>query len=63
MLNATRPKERVLLAFPDLTAHNEGREVLLALKDEIRGVLEQARNDSDACHLAKAANIIRRDIP
>ena len=61
-VNATRLKERVLSAFPDLTAHNQGREVLLAFKHEIGGVLEQAKNDSEACHLAKAANIIRRDI-
>ena len=61
-VNATRLKERVLSAFPDLTAHNQGREVLLAYKHEIGGVLEKANNDSEACHLAKAANIIRRDI-
>ena len=45
MVNATRAKERVLLAFPDLTAHNEGRKVLLVLKDEIRGVCVRATQE------------------
>lgn len=62
-INATRLKDRELAAFPDLTAHSQGREVLLALKHEIRGVLKEAKEKvSDAWHLAKAASIDRRDI-
>lgn len=62
-VNTTRLKDRILAAFPDLTAHNEGREVLLALKNEIGGVLKQAKKkDSEAWYLAKVANIVRRDI-
>ena len=62
-INATRLKDRVLAAFPDLTAHTQGREVLLALKHEIGDVLKEAKDkDSEAQHLAKAANIVRRDI-
>ena len=63
-INATRLKDRVLAAFPDLTAHTQGREeVLLALKHKIGDVLKEAKDkDSEAQHLAKAANIVRRDI-
>ena len=62
-INATRLKDRVLAAFPDLTAHTQGREVLLALKHEIGDALKEAKDkDSEAQHLAKAANIVRRDI-
>ena len=47
--NATRLKERVLEAVPDLTAHPEGREVILASRHDIAGILTEAkRRDSDA---------------
>ena len=62
-INATRLKTRVLAAFPDLTAHAQGREVLLVLSHEIGGVLLEAKNrDSEAFSLAKAAMIVRREI-
>ena len=62
-INATRLKDRVLSAFPVLTAHTQGRDVLLALKHKIGGLLKEAKEkDCEAWHLAKAANIVRRDI-
>ena len=62
-INATRLKTRLLTAFPDLTAHTQGREVLFVLSHEIRGVLLEAKNrDSEAYCLAKAAMIVRREI-
>ena len=62
-INATRLKDRALAAFPDLAAHTQGGDVWLALKREIGGVLKEAKEkDSEAWHLAKAANIVRRDI-
>ena len=62
-INATRLKTRVLAAFPDLTAHAQGREVLFVLSHEIGGVLLEAKNrDSEAFSLAKAAMIVRREI-
>lgn len=63
-VNATRLKERILSAFPNLSAHTEGRYVLLAPNREIGEILRKAMDDSDseACHLARAAKIIRRDI-
>ena len=62
-INATRLKTRVLTAFPDLTTHTQGREVLLVLSHEIGNVLLEAKNrDSEAFCLAKAAMIVRREI-
>ena len=61
--NATRLKERVLEAVPDLTAHPEGREVILASRHDIGGILTEAkRRDSDAWCLSRAAHIVRKDI-
>ena len=62
-VNSTRLKERVLKAFPDLTAHAEGRETRLVSRHVIGGILTEAKNrDSDACCLARAAYIVRKDI-
>ena len=62
-INATRLKTRVLTAFPDLTTHAQGREVLLVLSHEIGDVLLEAKNrDSEAFCQAKAAMIVRREI-
>ena len=62
-INATRLKNRVLTAFPDLTTHTQGREVLLVLSHEIGNVLFEAKNrDSEAFCIAKAAMIVRREI-
>lgn len=61
--NATRLRERVLEAVPDLTAHPEGRQVILASRHDIGGILPEAkRRDSDAWYLARAAHIVRKDI-
>ena len=61
--NATGLKERVLEAVPDLMAHPEGREVILASRHDIGGILTEAkRRDSDAWCLARAAHIVRKDI-
>jgi len=62
-INTSRLKDRILKAFPDLTAVSQGRDVVLVLKEDIGGMIKQAKEkDSQACHLAKAANIVRKDI-
>lgn len=64
-VHTTRLKNRILAAVPDLRSYNEGREVLLAFDQDIGASLKQACNgdfDSEALTLAKASNIIRRDI-
>lgn len=61
--NATHLKERVLEAVPDLMAHPEGREVILASRHDIGGILTEAkRRYSNAWCLARAAHIERKDI-
>lgn len=62
-VNATRLKERIITAFPDLTAHTVGRETQLVSKYEIGGILSAAkRMDSVAMCLARAAHIVRREV-
>ena len=62
-VNATRLKDRILETFSSLTAHSEGREVQLALKDEVGAMLRIAKQlDSDVMNLARAAHIVRREI-
>lgn len=64
-VHTTRLKNRILAAIPDLRAHTEGREVLLAYDQDIGAALKQACNedfDSEALTLAKASKIIRRDV-
>lgn len=61
----TRFNERILDAVPDLQAKNKGKEVLLAFTKDIGHALKHACDadyDTDGLLLAKAANIIRRDI-
>ena len=58
-------KERLLGVFPDLSAHIQGRDVLLvfdhAIGDAIKKACEQD-SDSEALCLARAAKIVRRDL-
>ena len=63
-INSTRLKERIMAAFPDLTAHSIGRDVVLAPRDDIGDVLMVAKQNKDSmiCCLAKAARIIRKEI-
>ena len=61
-VNATRLKERVIKEFHELTAHAQGREVLLVLKHEIGGIMSEAKRDPDVWCLARVAHILRRDI-
>ena len=62
-IHATRFKERILEAFPDLTAHSEGREIQLISKNDIGGVLSKVKAvGSDAQCLARAAQLVRKEI-
>ena len=55
-INATRLKTRVLTAFADLTAHTQGRGVLLILSQEIGDVLLKAKNRDSGILLGKSSN-------
>ena len=58
-----RLKVRLLSALPDLTAHVQGREILLTFKEDIGLALIKACNgDSDAVYLMRAAQVIRKEL-
>lgn len=64
-LNSTRLKDRILSHFPDLSAHREGRDILLAFSSDVGSALLKACEadyDDDAICLARAAKIVRRDM-
>ena len=50
-------------ALPGLTAYSEGRDILLTFNEHIGDALNKAcKHDSEASHLAKAAQYIRNDM-
>ena len=64
-IHSTRLKNRILSQFDDLTAYNEGREVLLVFNSDVGEALTSAASinyNDEGFILAKAATIIRRDI-
>ena len=61
----TRLKERLMQQCPDLTSYKDGREVLVAFREDVAAVLKNAsekNTDSEAMVIAKAANIVRQDL-
>ena len=46
----------------ELEAHKKGRDVLLAFKTDIASVLHEASQSSNAIHLSKAADILRKEM-
>lgn len=62
-VNSNRLKERLLPKIPGLRAQSHGRDVLLAFDEDLGGALDKVcEQDSDAIHLARAAQIVRRDM-
>ena len=64
-VHTSRLKLRLLSVFPDLTAHLQGRNVMLSFDDDIGGALMKAcdhDSDHDAMHLARAAKVVRREM-
>ena len=64
-VHTTRLKERILAHFPDLQAHTEGRDVLLVFDEDVGKVLRKTLADDyddNGIHLAKAADIVRKDM-
>lgn len=64
-VHTTRLKERLLMRIPGLRAQNHGREVLLSFDKDIGNALNKASKedgDTNALHLVKAAQIIRKEI-
>ncbi len=62
-VNSTYLKNRILAHFPDLQAHKEVRNILLVFNEDVGPAMRKAcEHDADAIHLARAANIVRREI-
>ncbi|KAG1654981.1 Glycine receptor subunit alpha-3 [Nymphon striatum] len=64
-VHSTRLKEKLLAHIPGLQAHKQGKDILFIRDADIGKVLSDAfdkNNDSDAMCLARAAQIIRRDM-
>ena len=64
-MNSTRLKDRLLSQISALLAQNKGREVFLVYDEDIGAVLQfdvENSDDSNAVHLAKAAQIVRKDM-
>ncbi|KAI0238393.1 hypothetical protein LSAT2_010917 [Lamellibrachia satsuma] len=62
-VHTTRLKCKLLEAIPDLSTHSERRGILLIFDEDVGGALKQAcTQDSDAAHLAKAAQVVRRNM-
>ena len=62
-IHTTRLKNRLLSAIPDLRAHSEGRDTLLSFEKDIGPALMMAYyHDSDAMHLMRATQVVRKEI-
>jgi hypothetical protein len=63
--HSTELKNRILAQFPDLSAHRDGRNILLAFNKDLGLALRKACDedyDDEAICLARAAKIVRRDM-
>ena len=61
-VHSTRLKEQLLARIPELEAHKKGHDVLLAFKTDIGSVPHEASQYSNAIHLSKAADILRKEM-
>ena len=64
-VHSTRLKEHLLAHFPDIHALQDRRDILLGFNNQLGGALKNAYQenyDDEAVHLARAAQIVRRDI-
>ena len=61
VVSSSRLKDKLLSEMPELEAHKQGRDVLLAFQKDVGFVLSEASDYySDALIISKAANILRR---
>ena len=64
-MNTTLLKERLTVQFPDIRAHNRVRDVLLTFEADVGSAFDKAcklNSDNDAVHLARAAQVVRRQM-
>jgi hypothetical protein len=62
--HTSRLKDRILAMIPDLEEHKQGRDILLAFKEDVAMALRRAREDceNEAMNLARSATIVRREM-
>ena len=62
--HTSRLKERILAVVPELEEHKQGRDILLAFKEDVAMTIRRAREDCDkeAMYLAWAATIVRGEM-
>ena len=60
--NRTRLKNKLLLKIPELKPFHKGREVLLVFQKDVGPALVSTCDYTDAMYLAKASEIVRREI-
>ena len=64
-VHSTKLKDRILGYFQEMEAHKKGRDMILIFNKDVGAALKKACDhdaDNDAVHLARAANIVRRDM-
>ncbi len=64
-INSTHLKDRILAHFPDLQALKDGRDIILIFNEDIGPAMRKACEldaESNAIHLARAAQIVRREL-
>ncbi|CAC5355832.1 unnamed protein product [Mytilus coruscus] len=64
-VNSSRLKDRIVSHFPDLNAYKQGRENILAFKDDIGPALKRVcleDFDNEFINISKAATFVRKDI-
>ncbi|CAE1259085.1 unnamed protein product [Acanthosepion pharaonis] len=61
-VHSTRLKEQLFARIPEIEAHKKGRDVLIAFKADTGPVLHEASQYSNALHLSKAADILRKEM-
>ena len=64
-VNSHHLKNRLLGLCPEIRSFNQGRDCYIAFDEDIRDILKDAKErnyDDDAVVLAKAADIIRREL-
>src|SRR5207244_5773107 len=62
-IHTTRLKNRLLVTLPDLRAYSQGRDTLLSFEKDIGpAIMNACYHDSDAMHLMRAAQVVRKEM-
>ena len=64
-IHSTHFKNRLLSSCPNLVAYKSGRDVIVSFREDTGAILQNAYSqdaDDEGTYLAKAANIVRREI-